>query len=406
MPTFSYKALDAQGKTTSGTVTAAGRAAAIEQVVQRGLFPVDLSVAEGGRASQASPTWWRSAHPPRHAAESFTRELSHLLQAGVPLSRALQVLAREAAHPVARAQWNRVRQDVTDGASLADAMAHLPRTFSPVHVAMVRAGEQGGFLDVVLGQIAEFRARERDLMGRVKAAAVYPAILTVLLVVVVIFLLTYFIPRFQGIFDEFGAALPLLTRVIVAASRAVSDYGLVLLGAGVAIALAVWRWRSSEAGRQQIERLTLSLPGVGTVAARFALVRFCRMLGTLLGAGVPLVSALRTARDALGNRTLHETVNHAIERVQAGEPLASSLAQCPRLFPPSVVEMIAVAEQTSRLDTELTRLAVAYEADLDRRLRMLVSVVEPLLLMVMAAVVGAIVVGMLLPVFTLQDLIQ
>jgi type II secretory pathway component PulF len=163
---------------------------------------------------------------------------------------------------------------------------------------------------------------------------------------------------------------------------------------------------SSSAGRRGVERATLRVPGVGQVMGRFALVRFCRMLGTLLGAGVPLVTSLRVAREAIGNQTLADTVAGSIEQVQRGSALAASLATCGKLFPPSAVEMIAVAEQSGRLDKELVRLAAAYEDDLDRRLRMLVSLAEPALLFIMAAIVGTVVIGMLLPIFTLQDYIK
>jgi type II secretory pathway component PulF len=302
--------------------------------------------------------------------------------------------------------WSAIHDDVLNGTPLADAMAAWPAVFSTVNVAMVRAGETGGFLDVVLAHIAEFRARERDLLGKVKAALIYPAILSVLMVAVLIFLLTYFIPKFEVMFDDFGESLPVLTRIVVGISDVVVSYG-AFVAVGVVVLIAMLRQALVTAsGRRFTERTLLSTPAVGPVLARFALVRFCRMLGTLIGAGVPLVSALRVAREAIGNQTLSDAVTEAIEQVQSGEPLAKSLGRCPDLFPAAVIEMIAVAEESGRLDAELVRQAGSYELDLDRRLRMLVAVAEPALLFVMAAVVGTIVVGMLLPIFTLQDLIN
>jgi type II secretory pathway component PulF len=340
------------------------------------------------------------------ASEAFIRELSNLLAGGVPLARALHILGRETSSAAAKAQWTAIHDDVVGGMPLAEAMGKWPRSFSAVQVAMVRAGETGGFLDVVLGQIADFRARERDLKGKVRAALVYPCVLSVVCCGVLIFLLTFFIPRFSGIFQEFGAALPALTRGIIAASQLATQYGLVLLVAVAVIFLLVRRALNSEAGRRYMERTFLRLPGIGTVLSRFALVRFCRMLGTLLGAGVPLVNALKVAREAIGNQTLSDAVNQSIDQVQRGESLAKSLAACPLLFPSSVTEVIAVAEESARLDQELLRLAVTHEAELDRRLRMLVALAEPAMLFFMAAVVGTIVIGMLLPVFTLQDYIH
>ena len=405
MPVFTYTALDSTGGTTSGSVSAEGRAAALRQVAAQGLQPVSVEEEREAPPSEGTPRSW-SRHVSQAAVEAFTRELANLLAAGVSLSRALHILSREASSGAAKRQWAAIHDDVVGGTALADALTRWPQTFPPVYVAMVRAGETGGFLDVVLEQIADFRAREQDLKGRVKAALVYPIVLAVLAIAVLTFLLTYFIPRFSGIFAEFGAALPGLTRAIVAASTLVTDYGLILVVAAALVVLGFRRIVGSEAGRRSVEQALLWLPGVGTVVARFALVRFCRMLGALVGAGVPLVSALRVAREAIGNQTLADAVTHAVDQVQRGAPLASSLASAARLFPPSVIEMVAVAEESSRLDKELARLAATYEGDLDRRLRMLVAMAEPALLFVMAGIIGTVVIGMLLPVFTLQELIR
>jgi type II secretory pathway component PulF len=405
MPVFAYTALDAAGKNTSGDVPAVSRAAALDQLAGKGLIPVTL---EERAAATAAPRVQAKAggHVTQADAESFIRELSNLLAGGVALSRALHILARETHHAAAKHQWTAIHDDVVGGTPLADAMNRWSKTFSPVQVAMVRAGEMGGFLDVVLSQIADFRSRERDLKGKVKGALVYPAVLAALSTCVLIFLLIYFIPRFAKIFLDFGAPLPAMTNVIIAISAAVLHYGPVLLVGVVAVAVLVNRLVKSEAGRRGLERAFLATPALGIVLGRFALVRFCRMLGTLLGAGVPMINALKVAREAIGNQTLSDAVNTSIEEVQRGSTLARSLAACPRLFPPSITEVIAVAEESGRLDQELLRLATANEAELDRRLRMLVALAEPAMLFIMAAIVGTVVIGMLLPVFTLQDYIH
>jgi type II secretory pathway component PulF len=332
--------------------------------------------------------------------------LANLLAAGLPLSRALHLLRREASNPAAKNVWARVHDDVVGGTSLAEALGKWPKAFSSVYIAMVRAGEAGGFLHVVLQQIADFRTREQELKGKIKAAMVYPAVLAVLACGVLVFLLTFFIPRFSSIFEEFGSKLPLLTQIIVVASGWLIKYGWVLAILVFGGILAARRSLTSEAGRRFMERSILKTPMVGRVAAQFALVRFCRMLGTLIGAGVPLVTSLRVAREALGNQTLADTVSHAIDEVQRGASLSKSLGGNSLLFPASVIEMIAVAEETGRLDKELVRLSASYEIELDRNLRMLVALAEPALLMLMAGIIGTVVVGMLLPVFTLQDLIK
>lgn len=405
MAAFAYTALDSSGRETAGTLAADSRAAALDQVCRLGLHPV--RVEESRAAAQARmPAPTRGARVSKADVEAFTRGLSNLLAAGVPLSRALQVLTREAARPGAKRQWAAIHDDVVGGMPLADALARWPRSFPPVYVAMVRAGETGGFLDLVLSQIADFQVRDQELKGKVKAALVYPCVLAVLACGVLVFLMTFFIPRFSSIFADFGSALPWLTRVIVGASQWATQYGVVLAVVVVIGVVLARRGLATEKGRRGVEWVMLNTPGVGRIMARFAVVRFCRMLGTLLGAGVPLVSALKVAREAIGYQTLSDAVGHAIEEVQRGAPLSRSLAACPQLFPASISEMVAVAEESGRLDKELVRLAGAYEIELDRQLRMLVALAEPALLFVMAAVIGTIVVGMLLPVFTLQDLIH
>jgi type II secretory pathway component PulF len=339
--------------------------------------------------------------------ENFTREMASLLAGGVPLARALSLLMREAKNPATKALWTQIHDDVTEGNALADSLAQHPKQFSTVYVAMVRAGEAGGFLDVVLSQISDFRTREQDLRGKVKAAMVYPCVLGGLAVFVLIFLLTFFIPRFSKIFDQFGGALPPLTQVILTTSSVLtSRYAVVVFGVLLAVGFVAQRLSRTDGGRRQIEKIVLHMPVLGSVVAYFAMVRFCRMLGTLLGAGVPLVQSLRVSKEAIGNLTLGDTVTFGIDEVQKGASLARALGSADKLFPASVVEMIAIAEETGRLDKELVRLSVAYESELDRRLRMLVSMAEPLMLFLMAAFIGTVVVGMLLPVFNLQELIK
>ncbi len=402
MATFTYKALDTQGRQVTDRVVAPDRAAAIELLCRRSLNPISVDKQQ----EQTTGILSRTGRVSKAEIEAFTRQLANLLAAGVPLSRALSILTREASRPGARRLWTAIHDQVAGGMPLADALALHPRSFPPVYVAMVRAGEMGGFLDLVLDQIATFRSREQDLKGKVTSALVYPLILAVLATGILIFLLTYFIPRFSKMFAEFGGSLPRLTRAIVATSRLLLDYWFVL---ALVLALAVFalqRTLASEHGRRTMQQLMLRIPLFGQAVARFALVRFCRMLGTLVGAGVPLVVALRVAKEAIGNQVLSDTVGQAIEDVQRGSPLARSLECCELLFPASVIEMVSVAEESSRLDKELTRLAGAYEQDLDRRLKMMVALAEPALLFVMAAIVGTVVIGMLLPIFSLQELIR
>lgn len=338
--------------------------------------------------------------------ENFTRLLSSLLAAGIPLSRALVILMREAASPAAGAQWKQVHDLVVDGLSLAEAMGRSPKTFPRVYVAMVEAGETGGFLDVVLGQIADFQAREKEMRGKVMTALLYPVILLFLAIGVLVFLLVFFIPRFQGIFAGFGAELPLITQVIVGTSEVLRSWGILLLVALGVGGYSLRTWLVSEAGRRVWEGFILRAPVVGPLVAQFSMSRFCRMLGTLLGAGVPLVNALNVARRSIGNQILVDAVANSIERVKEGKQLGPSLGDCRDLFSGSTLEMISVAEESGRLDTELVRIANVTEGDLDRQLRTAVALAEPLMLFLIAGFIGFIFIGMVIPIFSLQDHIK
>jgi type II secretory pathway component PulF len=407
MPAFAYTALSKDGKTTSGKLAAESRAAAIAQMSREGLSPVRLEESNEAIKKAVTTDDGPVGRVSQKAVEAFTRELANLLAGGVPLSRSMALLRRESSNPAARRLWSELHDDVVGGTSLGDSLAKHPKNFSSVYVAMVRAGEAGGFLDVVLTQISDFRTREADLMGKVKAAMIYPLVLGCLAIGVLIFLLTFFIPKFTDVFAQFGSDLPALTKMIIAVSHLVASWwgllvGVLLIGGIFMLYQAV----QTRDGRRRKEVIILGTPLLGQVSAHFALVRFARMLGTLVGAGVSLVASLRTAREAIGNETLADTVSHAIEQVQRGIALSTSLKDSPKLFPASVIEMIAIAEETGRLDKELLRIATTYEADLDRQLRMLVAVGEPIMLFAMAAVIGTVVVGMLLPIMNLQDVVH
>ncbi len=419
MPQFAYKALQLDGAATEGLIEAANRQEAMRQVELRGLKPIRLSesASAAGKGTAAAPAGQKGGFglnlklgqpgkiTPR-ILENFTRLLSSLLAAGVPFSRALVIIHREASEPVAKAKWKEIHDVVIDGMSLSDAMARSPETFPRVYVAMVEAGETGGFLDVVLAQIADFQSREKELKGKVMTALMYPAILLFLAVGVLIFLLVFFIPRFQLVFQGFNAELPLITRMIVGVSDAVRNYGL-FLGAALVVAFVSLRsWFRSEAGRRAWEGYILRVPTIGPLLAQFAMARFCRMLGTLLGAGVPLINALNVARRSIGNQILVDAVSESIDRVKEGKALGKSLAQNRALFPGAVVEMISVAEESGKLDAELLRIANVTEGDLDRQLKAVVALAEPVMLFVIAALIGTIFIGMVIPIFSLQDHIK
>jgi type II secretory pathway component PulF len=418
MPTFQYRALQADGSIAEGMLDASGRPDAFRQIEGLGLRPVGLSEKAAATAKKNSglssdfadlgkiSSSFKSQKVSGKDLENFTRLLSSLLASGVPLSRALVILYKESSKPAVSAQWRSIHDRVVDGMSLADAMAKSPETFPRVYIAMVQAGETGGFLDVVLAQIAEFQAREKDLRSKVLTAMLYPCVLFALSLVVLTVLLVFFVPSLQGIFNSLHGSLPLITQIIVGASHVIRSYGLLVAGGVIAAVFFLRTWFTSEKGRRVWESLVLRVPAFGPLIARFAMARFCRMLGTLLGAGVPLVEGLKVARKSIGNQILVDTVSESIARVQEGGRLAQSLAECKGLFSGSVLEMVSVAEEIGQLDKELVRIAAVTEGDLDRDLKTAVAFAEPLMLFLIAGFIGTIFIGMLLPVFSLQDYIK
>jgi type II secretory pathway component PulF len=416
MPLFQYKAVQGNGTMAEGQLEAAGRPEAFRQMEGLGLRPISLveKLANAGSPSSSpgigaldpSALFKPSEKVSPRALENFTRLLSSLLAAGVPLSRALVILHKEATSPVAAVKWKEIHDYVIDGMSLADAMAKSPKVFPRVYVAMVQAGETGGFLDLVLAQIADFQSREKELRSKVMTAMLYPSILLVLALGVVVFLLTFFIPRFQSVFAGFGASLPMLTQIIIGTSHVVRSYGLFVAVGLAGLVFGMRTWFDSEKGRRTWEGLVLRSPIVGSLVAQFAMARFCRMLGTLLGAGVPLVQALNVGRKSIGNQILVDAVSKSIERVQEGGQLGASLADCKGLFPGSVLEMVSVAEESGKLDQELIRIANVTEGDLDRELKTAVAFAEPLMLFLIAGFIGTIFIGMVIPIFTLQQYIK
>jgi type II secretory pathway component PulF len=417
MPTFSYRALRADGKIAEGVLDAPGRPDALRQIETLGLRPVNVAEKAGAKRNGAAISknsesagqlsfQFGGKKVSAKELENFTRLLSSLLAAGVPLSRALVILQKEASSPAAQAKWKEIHNLVVDGMSLADAMAKSPETFPRVYVAMVEAGETGGFLDVVLAQIAEFQSREKELKSKVMVAMLYPSILLVLALVVLVVLLVFFIPKFQKVFATIHGSLPLITQVIIAASDLMRHYGLFVAVGLAGIALLVRTWFVSEKGKRAWEGLVLKSPLVGPLIAQFAMARFCRMLGTLIGAGVPLVQGLNVARRSIGNQILVDAVAQSIERVQQGGRLGQSLADCKTLFSGSVLEMISVAEESGRLDSELVRVAAVTEVELDRNLKTAVAFAEPLMLFLIAGFIGVIFIGMLLPVLSMGEYIK
>ncbi len=402
MVTFAYQARDTNGNRVSGTLTADTQQAALRDLDQRSLLPIDVRpVGEsagqpGGRARRG-----RRITSTRKLSMLYS-QMADLLNAGVPILRTLEVLVKQNQRRVALAQaLDDVRNLVAGGQSLADAMAHYPNLFPDLHVAMVRAGERGGFIEDVLTRTAQFTERQDELRSKVIGSLAYPMFLIVVGGLIVTVLMVFFVPRFASFLDPTRMELPASTLTLLRTSAFMQKNWYVLLGGLGAGAALIWAALGSEAGRTWWDRRKLRLPLVGPVFSLMAVARFCRILGTMLANGVQILVALRIAKDSMGNRTLAEIVEEAVEAVRAGEPLVKPLAR-DDYFPADILDMIAVAEQSNTLETVLVSVADSTERRLGRSIDTMVRLIEPVLLLLVAAVVFAIAFSLLLPIFSLS----
>jgi type II secretory pathway component PulF len=288
---------------------------------------------------------------------------------------------------------------------MSDALSKHPAAFSPLYVSMVRAGETGGFLEDVLQRAALFAEKELELRGRITGALIYPALLVSVAILAIGFFVFYFIPRFTVIFDDLGGQLPFLTEVMIGISNLGLKYWWAFLGGAVVGGISLWRALKTPQGRFLYDRLRLRAPLLGPLVTKTAIARFTRTLGTLLKSGVPILTAIEISREALGNEVLKLDVTEAAAAVKEGRNLAEPLGKS-LYFPPVVVDMIAVGEESGNLDEVLGHVADAYDREVDRAVRIFVSLLEPALLVVMAALVGLIVISMLLPIYSLHGAVQ
>jgi general secretion pathway protein F/type IV pilus assembly protein PilC len=403
MAEFTYEARAADGQMSQGTLTANSEREAMMMLDARGLFPVRIHAAAvarrrfGGRRIKG------------RVMTTFYSQLADLIHAGVPLLRSLDILERQAeiVSPVFGAVLREVRAKVADGTSLADSMALHPNAFNELAVSMVKAGQEGGFLEDVLKRIATFTENQEDLKAKVIGALAYPVILATVGFIVLNVLIIFVVPRFEPIFkklDEKGE-LPALTVALMNTSHILQTHGIWMLALAV---LGVWglrRWARGEKGRMLTDGWRLRIPQAGTIYLNLALSRFTRILGTLLHNGIPILQALRIAKDSTGNRVLTQAIEKSAENITAGDKLATPLAHC-KYFPRDVVEMIAVAEESNSLDTVLVEIANGLEKRTSRQLELFVRLLEPLMLMVMAGVTLVVVIGLLLPIFKMSSAVK
>ncbi len=397
MPEFRYIARDQAGQRVEGTIAAAGRGEALAALAGRQVFPVEVADV----APPARRRWVRRV-PASLLAVTYG-QLSDLLRGGVPLLRALQVIEQQTSHGGLKAILGEIHRRVEDGGTLADAMARYQGMLGEMAVSMVRAGGEGGFLEEALARVAEFTESQDDLRKRTVGAVAYPAFLAVTGTVIVTVLVVFFVPRFSQLFARLRerGELPPLTDLLLNGSEILQHWGLAILAVILGAFFFVRRWLRTEAGRWWRDRVRLRLPLVGPIFLGLAVSRFCRVLGTLLHNGVPILRSLQISRDATGNRVLAAAIGEATENISAGQPLAGPLAASGQ-FPPVVVEMIAVAEQANNLENVLLTVADSMERRTWRRVDLSVRLLEPILLLLLASVILLLVIALMLPLLKMS----
>jgi len=398
MAEFTYEARAKTGTLNNGTLTATSEREAMAILDSRGLFPVRIAPVP----THATRRWGRRVKG-RHLSTLFS-QLADLLHSGVPLLRSLEILERQSSSPAVGEVLREVRAAVAEGTTMADAMGKHPHVFNELTVSMVRAGQEGGFLEDVLKRIADFTEHQEDLKAKVVGSLAYPVFLAVVGFIVLNVLVIGFVPRFEPIFKklEEQGQLPALTTWLMGMSHMLQHQGLFVLAGFVIFFWSVRRWMKTANGRLTTDGWRLRLPGAGRIYLHLAIARFARILGTLLHNGIPILQSLRVAKDSTGNKVLSNAIEQSAENVTAGNSLAKPLSAC-KYFPRDVVEMVSVAEESNTLEKVLIDIANALEKRTARQLELFVRLLEPIMLLAMALVTLVVVLGLLLPVFKMAS---
>ena len=423
MATFQYIAKDSSGNERRGTVEAGDRNSAIAAVRAQGLLPTALGEVKSAPSQPAAKKGGKASAPAKKKGgmnkdikinikmpkflqgriktkvlTQFTRQLATLVNAGLPLMRGIEVLKRQMKDPQMLEALNGISENIAAGGTFSESLTAYPKIFDNLYVNMVKAGEAGGVLEVVLGRLAEFAEKSERIKNKVKGAMIYPIVVLVAAIGITAFLLVAVIPKFQQVFNDMlnGAALPPITEFVMKASEFVQHNGLQV---GLAIAALVVIKKiigKTEKGAYFFDALSLKMPVTGTLAQRSAVSKFTRTLGTLLSSGVPILQSLMITRDTTGNRVLTKAIQSVHDAVKEGESMTQPLSQC-KVFPPMVVSMVEVGEETGALADMLGRIANTYDDEVDNAVAGMTAAIEPALIIVLAVVVGTIVIAMFLP---------
>jgi len=409
MPTFTYEAMNSVGQPVKGSLEATSSDEAIAKVRAMGNFPTKIKEQTGKRGPQAGaqPARAGAAAPARRRSAGkvktkllcqFTRQLATLVDAGLPLLRSLRILEQQQKPGQLRVAIRLVADDVEAGSTLSEALGRHPKAFDRLFVNMVRAGESGGVLDVILLRLADFMEKSQALRRKIVGAMIYPACVISFAVLIVVGMMLVVIPKFKEIFTGMGAKLPAITKMLLGVSDWVAhQYGwLVILGSPAVIYLMFKLIGMSNGGRNVLDRMKLNIPVFGQIVAKSSVARFTRTLGTLLAAGVPILEALQITRNTAGNAVYANALEQVHDGIREGESLATPFRQS-RVVEPMVVNMIDVGEETGELDTMLNKVADTYDDEVTTLVASMVSLLEPLMVIILGVIVGFIVVSLFMP---------
>jgi type IV pilus assembly protein PilC len=400
--TFEYKVRDRTGSLVTGQLVGDSEDLVRKRLLEQGMTPVEVKKAGTGLRMEIN---LRPGRVKLKELAVFCRQFATMVNSGLPILRALAILADQTSSKELGKTLTQVRTDVEQGSSLSGALQKHPKAFNDLFVSMVRAGETGGVLDDVLLDLADMIEKEVELRRRIKSAMTYPVVVVILVMLIMAAMLLFIVPQFETIYASLGSKLPLPTRVLLGASNAVRTYWWAVLLGGAAFVFAFRRYRQTPAGRAQIDSIKIRVPVFGALFHKVALARFASTLGMLLKSGVPILQAMDIVKDTVNNRVIAKAVDDVKGSIREGESIAKPLAKH-AVFPPMVVQMLAVGEETGAVDTMLVKVAEFYNQEVEATVDALTSLIEPLLIAVVGGFVGAAVVALYMPMFNIINLIK
>lgn len=405
MPVFDYRALTASGEQVTGIIDADSSAAARAKLRKQGVFPTDVTESDEKvdlRSDQAISRIFQRIKPMDVAV--FTRQMATLLGSGLQLVQGLNALIDQLEKSPLKRVIIGVRDDVNAGKSFADALRRFPRVFPPLYLNMIQAGEAAGALDLVLERLADLTEKNVKMRNHIRSVMVYPALVSCIGVVMVVFLLVKVVPTITDIFAETKQALPLPTVILLNVSDFLRGYWWVIVFITAGLYFLFTAWKKGRKGRLMLDRIKLRLPLVGPLIRKIAVVRFSRTLATLLSSGAPLLGSMEIVKNIVNNTSIANSIEEAIEAIRAGHSVAGPFRKS-RVFPPIVVHMISIGETSGALEPMLDKIAQSYEDEVESSVSAMTSLLEPIMIVVMGIVVGYIVLSILLPIFQMSDAI-